>query len=634
MRLVLPASLLITAVALAQPAPQAQPNPLAAFVRENYTKYEFRIPMRDGARLFTAVYVPKDAITEGKTYPILMVRTPYSVGPYGVDQYPERLGPSEQFTRERFIFVNQDVRGRYLSEGTYDEVRGHRPGKGPREIDESSDTYDTIEWLIHNIKSNNGKVGLWGISQPGFYVLAGMVDAHPALVAASPQAPVTDYYLGDDLYHNGAFMLAANFGFYRFFRRRGDEPEPPAPFTPLDFGTPDGYRFYLDLGPLENVDEKYFHRQNPYWTHGVENTTYNQFWETRSIWKHLKSIKPAVLTVGGWFDAEDLQGPLRVFDSIEKNNPPATNVLVMGPWTHGGFSRGDGDRVGNARFDVKSGPYYREHIEFPFFLAQLKGKAAAFPKAWLFETGTNVWRKYDAWPPKEAQTRSMFLSASGQLSWQRPDKSAFDEYISDPNKPVPYIGSIQQGMRFDYMTEDQRFASTRPDVLVYQTEPLDGDVTIAGPITADLKVSTSGTDSDFVVKIIDVYPNDYPDRTAPAPGGPRGGEANAVKMAGYQQLVRGEPFRGKYRKGFEKGVAFEPGKPDRITFRLPDVDHTFRRGHRIMVQIQSSWFPLTDRNPQKFLDIPRAHREDFVKATQRVYTGGGDGSRIEFFVLP
>ena len=615
---------LLATLLLAASAPFAQD---AAFVRENYTKFEYRIPMRDGVKLFTSVYVPKDVFSERKTYPILMQRTPYSVAPYGADQYRASVGPSELFAREKFIFAYQDVRGRYMSEGEFVDLRPHNPNKGPHDIDESTDTYDTIDWLVKNITGNTGKVGLWGISQPGFYVSAGMIDAHPALVAVSPQAPVTDYYLGDDNFHNGAFMLAANFGFYLAFGPRAGGPAPPSPTVPFPYGTPDGYDFFMRMGTLADADDKYFHHANPTWTINIDHPNYDSTWQSRSIWKYYKGIRPAVMTVGGWFDAEDLQGPLRTSDFIGKNSPPAVNMLVMGPWTHGGFARGDGDRVGNVSFGVKTGVFFREKIEFPFFLYFLKGKGdGQFPRAWMFETGTNEWRQFDAWPPREAKSQTLFLDGKGKLAWQRPEASGAEEYVSDPNRPVPYVDRIALGMRGDYMTEDQRFAATRPDVLVYQTEPLDHDVTVLGPIAVDLKVSTSGTDSDFVVKLIDVYPGDYPNPAA-APGAPA--NSNAIPMGGYQQLVRGEPFRGRFRKSFEKPEPFEPGKPDHIAYRMPDVAHTFRQGHRIMVQVQSSWFPLTDRNPQKFVEVGKARPSDFTKATERVYFGGADGSKIE-----
>ncbi|MBZ5605058.1 MAG: CocE/NonD family hydrolase [Acidobacteriia bacterium] len=640
--------LLCCPLAFAQDLPNGRggaPPPVnATYVRENYSKFEYRIPARDGVKLFTSVYIPKDVFSDGKTYPILLQRTPYNVRPYGADQYRENLGPSDFFAREKFIFVYQDIRGRFMSEGTYSLLRPHNPAKkGPRDIDESTDTYDTVDWLIKNLPGNNGKVGMYGISQPGFYVSAGMIDAHPALVAVSPQAPVSDYYMGDDVYHNGAFMLAHRFSFYQGFKLRdGDPAPPPVNAVRFDPGTPDGYQFYLDMGSLANVDEKFFKHQQPLWLFNLDHTTYDEEWQSRAIWKHLKGIKPAVMLVGGWYDTEDPQGLLKQFDFMEKNTPPQTLMLVMGPWNHGGFSRGDGDKLGNINFGSKTGLYYRQNIEFPFFMYYLKGKGEGkFPKAWLFETGVNQWRKFNDWPPRASATKALYLDGRGKLSWAQPAGAGFDEYLSDPNKPVPYLGFTFQGVLNSYMTEDQRFAASRPDVLVYKTAPLDHDLTVHGPISVDLKVSTTGTDSDFVVKVIDVFPNDFPDYDAPpppppgaAPGRGPAGPPNAVKMGGYEELIRGEPFRGKFRKSFEKPVPFEPGKPDRITFRLPDVAHTWREGHRIMIQIQSSWFPLVDRNPQKFMDIPKALSTDFTKATERVYFGGADGSKIELRIEP
>ena len=645
--------LLLPCLALAQSGPPQTPTPQTPapstttlpvvnrdFVRANYTKFEYRVPMRDGVKLFTSVYIPKDVFTESRKYPILMERTPYNVAPYGIEQYRANLGPSELFAREKFIFVYQDVRGRFMSEGKYVLIRPRNTAAktsagSSKETDESTDTWDTIDWLVKNLPGNNGKAGMWGISQPGFYATAGMIDAHPALVAVSPQAPVTDYYLGDDVYHNGAFMLAHRFAFYASFREREGDPSPPPPALPFQYGTPNGYDFYLQMGSIANADEKYFKHQQPFWNLNVDHPTYDEVWQSRSIWKYLDDIKPAVMLVGGWYDNEDPQGLLRQYDFMEKHSPPKVEMLVIGPWDHGGFSFGDGDRLGKVNFGSKTALYYRENIEFPFFLYQLKGVGqAAFPKAYVFQTGLNEWRKFETWPPAEAKTASIYLDGHGNLAWTQPSAAAFDEYLSDPMKPVPYIDSIHTDILNSYMTEDQRFASTRPDVLVYRSEVLDHDVTLFGPINVDLKVSTSGTDSDFDVKVIDVYPNDSPDYNAPVPA-PLANSGNPTlptlsPMGGYQQLIRGEPFRGKYRKSFEKPVPFDPGKPDHIVFALPDVAHTFRAGHRIMIQIQSSWFPLTDRNPQKFMDIGKAVNADFVKATERVYFGGADGSKITF----
>jgi hypothetical protein len=602
------------------------------YTRAHYTKYEYRIPMRDGVKLFTTVYIPKDS---SQTYPILMQRTPYSVAPYGIDNYRPVLGPSEDFEKEGFIFVFQDVRGRYLSEGEFIDIPVHKTHfSGPTDTDESTDTSDTIDWLVKHVPKNNGKVGIWGISYPGFFAAFGMINAHPALKAASPQAPVGDVANGDDAFHNGAFFLAANFSFYTVFKPRKGGPSRPERFFRFNVGEPDAYDFYLRMGPLANSNEKYLKNENAYWNYNLDHPTYDEFWQSRALVPHMKNIKPAVLFVGGWFDAEDLAGPLKLFQALEKNGPSAPNTLVMGPWSHGGWSEMDGDTLGNLSFGSKTGEFFRQNIELPFFVLNLKGKGdglktskeGTIPKAWLFETGTNEWRRFDAWPPKEARERALYLGAQGKLSFEpEPERDpGFDEYVSDPDRPVPVIGHIGEGMPFDYMTEDQRFASQRPDVLVYETEPLDQDITVVGPITPVLKVSTSGTDSDFVVKLIDVYPNDYPDPD-PNPA--------EVHMGGYQQLVRGEPFRGKFRKSLEKPEPFVPGNPEKIEFVMPDVCHTFRPGHRIMIQIQSSWFPLTDRNPQKFVDIPKAKASDFQKAVERVYLGGNEGTRIRVFVL-
>ena len=618
----------------AQPRPAT--GPAADYVRANYTKHEYRVPMRDGTKLFTVVYQPKD---RSKTYPIIMQRTPYSVGPYGVDNYRAMIGPSEGFAKEGFIVVYQDVRGRAMSEGTFIDETPHKPTlAGPKDFDESTDTYDTIDWLVKTVPRNNGRVGIWGISYPGFYAAYSLIHAHPALKAASPQAPMGDVGNGDDCYHNGAFFLAANFGFFSGFKPRGPLPVRPGQAGTtgehFEMGTPDAYDFYLRLGPLANADEKFIHHENEYWTDIIRHPVYNEFWASRALGPHLKNIKPAVLFVGGWYDAEDLAGPLKLFRAVERDGHAPANTLVMGPWPHGGWSRGDGDKLGNLPFASKTGEFFREHIELPFFLHHLKQMGEGLklagddevPKAWLYETGTGEWKRFAAWPPKEAQHRSLHLSADGKLSFRAPttEPEEFDEYVSDPAHPVPVMGEIGAGMPGDYMTHDQRFAARRTDVLTYQTEPLEEDLTIAGPITPVLRVATSGTDSDFDVKLIDVYPDDYAETDALPPG---------VHLAGYQQLVRGEPFRGKYRNSLAKPEPFQPNEPARIEFAMPDVLHTFRAGHRIMVQIQSSWFPLTDRNPQQFLDIPSAKATDFKKATERVYHGGTAGSRLEVLVL-
>ncbi|HEX8719644.1 MAG TPA: CocE/NonD family hydrolase [Pyrinomonadaceae bacterium] len=626
----LAAALLLPLLAAATCAQAAPPPQGAEAVRARYTKYEYRVPMRDGVRLFTAVYVPKDA---SQRYPFLLTRTPYSVAPYGVDSYPRSLGPSESFEREGFIFVYQDARGRYMSEGEFLQVRPYRPDKrGPQDVDESTDTYDTVEWLLKNVPNNNGRVGMVGISQPGFHVAASIIDSHPALKAASPQAPTADYYLGDDVYHNGAFMLAANFGFYSSFVPRRGGPEPPRQRVPFDYGTPDAYEFYLNMGPLSTANERLLGGQARYWQEIVDHTTYDDFWKRRSLWRFMNNVRCAVLNVGGWFDAEDPAGPFHIYNAVERNNPGATNLLVMGPWRHGGWARDEGDRLGNVNFAVRSGEFFRERIQFPFFMRYLKDRPAELPEAYMFLTGINEWRAKPEWPPKGVRPLTLYLGAAGRLSEDAPaegEADGFDEYPSDPNRPVPFLGYVVGGMTNDYITEDQRFASARPDVLAYETEPLDEDLVVAGPLKVALNVSSTGTDSDFVVKLVDVYPGDYPQPALPE------GQArppNYVRMGGYQQLVRGEPFRAKFREGFERPVPLAPGRPARIEFTMPDVYHAFRRGHRVMVQVQSSWFPLVDRNPQKFMEIPKATASDFRKATQRVYRSRTLNSSVTLLV--
>jgi len=583
------------------------------YIKSHYTKYEFQIAMRDGKKLFTAVYTPKDT---KEAYPIMLDRTPYNVGPYGVDNFKTALGPSEKFAREGFIFAYQDVRGRFMSEGEFVNMRPQIAVKnGPQDVDESSDTYDTIDWLVKNVPNNNGKVGMWGISYPGFYTAAGVIDAHPALKAASPQAPINDWFIGDDFHHNGTLYLPHMFRFFSGFGHPRPQPTlpPPPGSQPGQLTAQDGYSFFLNLGSLATINEKYFKNDVPFWTEMTEHANYDEYWQARDLRRHLKNIKPAVMTVGGWFDAEDLFGALNTYKEIEQNSPGANNTLVMGPWFHGGWSRSDGDKLGNVDFGSKTAVFYRDEIEFPFFNWWLKGKGdPKLPEAYVFETGTNRWRREDAWPPRDAHERTLYLQGDGKLSFDAPQDKGFDEYVSDPAKPVPFINGQAPGMTREHMVEDQRFASTRTDVLTYRTEILDGDTTFAGPLSASLLVSTSGTDSDFVVKLIDVYPEDYPDPD-PNPTG--------VHMGGFQQLIRGEAMRGRFRNSFSKPEPFTPGKTEKVQWTMPDIDHVFRRGHRIMVQVQSTWFPLVDRNPQQFVDIYHATPADFVKATERVYRG-------------
>jgi putative CocE/NonD family hydrolase len=623
---------LVLASIITLPAQPPAAQPADDYVRSHYTKYEYRIPMRDGKHLFTAVYVPKD--TALGPYPFLMDRTPYSVAPYGEDRFPQHLGPSPEFEKSGYIFVYQDVRGRWMSEGNFLEMRPHIDNKkSPQDVDDASDTYDTIDFLLKNVPNNNGKVGIWGISYPGFYTSASIIDSHPALVAASPQAPMTDLFMGDDAYHGGAFMLAANFGFYVFFRPQ-NEPQTPKPAIRFDFGTKDGYRFYLNAGNVANLDKLYLKGSNWLFNDQMKHDTYDAYWHARDLSQHMKNVHCAVLVVGGWYDAEDLSGPYKTFYAINKFNPGTPTTLVEGPWVHGGWARGDGNHLGDIQFDANTAEYFRANVQFPFFEHYLKGKGAAQPKAVVFETGTNVWRRMDSWPPKQAAPKTLYFHAGGKLAFDPPEEEhGWDEYVSDPQHPVPFVGYTTDTVPQRYMVDDQRFASYRPDVLVYETDPLDHDVTIAGPISPKLKVASTGTDSDFDVKLIDVYPDDAPDVEGTSSGNKRILDAPPLHMSGYQELLRGEPFRAKFRNSWEKPEPLTPGREADINFTMPDLYHTFRRGHRIMVQVQSSWFPLTDRNPQTFTDIPFAKPDDFQKATERVFRQKDAPSGVEVLVM-
>ncbi len=612
--------------ALAAAAARGGDSDTAAYIRANYTKFEYRIPMRDGVELFTAVYVPND---RSQRYPILLMRTPYAVGPYGADRYPDLLGPSPGYAREGFIFAYQDVRGRFMSEGEFVNMRPHLEHKGPTDVDESTDTWDTVDWLVKHVPGNNGKVGQWGISYPGFYTSAGIIDTHPALVAASPQAPIADWYW-DDMHHNGAFILPLTFDFFAVFGqpREGLTTQWPERF---DHGTPDGYDFFLRLGSLANANERYFHGKIPFWNEIVAHPDYDHFWQSRNLLPHLRNVRCAVMTVGGWFDTEDLYGPLHTYRAIEDGNPGTFNVLVMGPWTHGGWDWTDGDRLGSDDFGFKTSPWYREHVELPFFNHFLKGEGDLHqPEALVFETGANRWRSFDSWPPANLEQRSYYLAAEGGLDAAPAAPSAageaFDEYVSDPAKPVPYTMEITNHWAKKYMAEDQRFAAWRPDVLVYEGDELKRDLTIAGPITADLWVSTSGGDSDFIVKVIDVYPGDMPEGTDES--------GEPVELGETQRLVRAEVFRGRYRNSFEHPEPFAQGEVARVRFTLNDVLHTFPRGHRVMVQVQSTWFPFVDRNPGTWVpNIFAAEADDFVKVTNRIYRSAEHPSRVVVGVL-
>ncbi len=597
----------------------------SAYVRDNYTKIERNITMRDGIKLFTAIYIPKN---KAKKYPFMINRTPYTVSPYGENNFKQTLGPSSLFLKEGFIFVYQDVRGKWMSEGEYEDVRPHIDHKkGKKDIDESSDTYDTIDWLVKNIPGNNGKAGIYGISYPGFYSSASLPGAHKALKAVSPQAPVTDWFLGDDFHHNGALMLSDAFNFYSTF----GVPR-PKPITPdkgpkgFNLSIKDNYRFFLNLGALKNVNEKYFGDSIKFWNDLMAHGNYDEFWKARNIRPHLKDVKPAVLVVGGFFDAEDAYGTFHTYKAIEDQNPGASNQLVMGPWFHGGWARSAGSSFGDIEFGQPTSTWYQENVEFPFFMHYLKdGPVTNLAEATIFLTGSNEWKKFSAWPPKETTTKTLFFHENGKLSFDAPENTdSFDEYISDPNHPVPYQDGVQERRTREYMIDDQRFAARRPDVEVYQTDVLTEDITLTGPLMAKLAVSTSGTDADYVVKLIDVYPEDTPEPAV----NPKG-----ILMGGYEMLVRGEIMRGKFRNSFEKPEPFVPGQITPVNYTLPDVAHTFKKGHRMMIQVQNSWFPLADRNPQQFMDIYHATDADFHKATHRIYHDKANASSLTLTVL-
>lgn len=597
------------------------PNPDAAYVKENYTKYEYQIPMRDGKKLFTSVYVPKD---QSKKYPFMMDRTPYSVAPYGKDLYKGGLGPSAFFLHDGYIFVYQDVRGRWMSEGIYEEMTPEKdlhPTKN--DTDEGTDTYDTIDWLLKNVANNNGKVGVWGISYPGFYTTTALLSRHPALVAASPQAPIADLWR-DDAFHNGAFMLVANFGFYPGFTNRQDDKPTQRRGARFDAGTEDGYEFFMKMNTMKNSNDLYYKDTIRLWNEMLDHPDYDQHWKDRNVLPHLTNIKTATLVTGGWYDAEDLYGAINTYKTLVKNNPKTPVYFAMGPWVHGGWARGNGDHLGDVGFGGPTGPYYRENIEFKFFSHYLKGTELNIAPVNVFETGTNEWKTYQQWPAAAAKEKNLYFLPDGKLSFDAPRTNAsFTSYISDPNKPVPFINGTSMDMDREYMTADQRFAATRPDVLTYQTDVLADDVTLAGNIWANLKVAISGTDADFVVKVIDVYPDSTKNTSF---------TGQNVQLSHYEQMVRSEAMRGKYRNSFSKPEPFVPGKTTPVNFELQDVLHTFKKGHRIMVQVQSTWFPLIDRNPQQFMNIMKAKSEDFKKETVKIFEGG-EGSFLKVRVM-
>lgn len=594
------------------------------YIKANYDKIEEYIPMRDGTKLFTSIYVPKD---QSQQYPILLNRTPYTVAPYGKDKYKSSLGNFPKMATEKYIFVYQDVRGKWMSEGVFENIRPTRSPQNKAKIDESTDTYDTIDWLTKNLPSNNGKVGMYGISYPGFYATAALIDSHPALKAVSPQAPVTDWFIGDDFRHGGALLLMDAFRFMYTF----DAPR-PKPVTNVngpkgfDLQSKDFYKFFLQNPTIGNLKKEYLGHTVKFWDDLEKHQTLDTFWSSRTITNYVNNVKPAVMIVGGTFDAEDTYGAFETYKQIEKRNKVNNNILVIGPWFHGGWVRSTGESFGDIRFGEKTSTYYQEKFELPFFDYYLKGKGDFNPQeANIYFTGANQWKTFDQWPPKEAETKTFYFHQNQKLSTTPPQIDlGYTEYVSDPNKPVPFQEGIISERTREYMIADQRFVANRPDVLVFETAELQEDLTLAGAITADLKVSMSGTDADFIVKVIDVYP-DTSAATSPV--------SEKVLMKGYQMLIRGEVIRGRFREGFDKEKAFKPNEVTTVKLTLPDVSHIIKKGHKLMIQIQHTWFPLVDRNPNQMIDIFKAKESDYIKNIHRLYFDKQNASSVSFQTL-
>jgi putative CocE/NonD family hydrolase len=607
------------------------------YVKDNYDKKEVSISMRDGINLHTTIYTPKD---KSKIYPILLQRTPYSCQPYGDSEFREKIGPNIHLMKEGNIIVYQDVRGRWMSEGTYDNMRAYIPiKKSSKDIDESSDTFDTIEWLIKNVDTNNGKVGIWGISYPGFYATYATLDAHPALKAASPQACIADFYF-DDFHHNGAYLLSY-FKVTSLFGTPKDKPVDTAWYSLPDLKTKDQYQFFLDAGPLSNLN-KYFQYEtidNPslrkddmvddfFWKELIEHPNYDSIWQSKGIIQHLKKVNSSVATmvVGGWFDAEDLYGPLETYKTIEKYNPENYNTMVFGPWDHGAWAGRKGKNfVGNYYFGDSISEFFQKNIETKFFNHFLKGKGdhnTGLPEAYVFDSGEKEWKTYDNWPPQGIAKKTFFLSENQELTNVQISNKPI-KFISDIKHPVPYSEDIKTVFTpRKYMTDDQRFAARRPDVLVFETSILNEDLTLAGDILAKLKVAITGTDADWIVKIIDVHPADIEEQ--------KEGMQDHLKLSNYHLMVRSEVMRGKFRNSFSNPEPFIPNKITDVDIKLQDVFHTFKKGHKLQVQIQSTWFPLIDLNPQTFVpNIFKAKEDDFKTQTHTVFTS----SSIEFSVL-
>jgi putative CocE/NonD family hydrolase len=614
---------------------KAQNEQDSAWISDNYIKKEVTIPMRDGVKLFAAMYIPKDATEK---HPILLMRTPYSCSPYGENKFSPRLWLADwrYFARENYAIVIEDVRGRWMSEGTFVDVRPFNPDKKTsQDIDEASDTYDTIDWLIKNMQNNNGNVGVTGISYPGFYSTMAALSGHPALKAVSPQAPVTDWFIGDDFHHNGAFFIMDGFSFYsNGFGYPRPVPTNVAPKQTINIPSNDNYESYLRIGALKNF-MKLTGDSLLFWKDLYAHPNYDDWWKARNIRNFVNNVPAniATLVVGGLFDAEDCFGAWRTYEAIEQK-AKNKNRLVMGPWFHGQWASSDGTHLGNVRFGSNTSTWYQNNIEIPFFNYYLKGKGdlSKLPEASIFFSGANEWKQFENWPPADKKDEPVYLQPDGKLGWEKPAaKNSFSEYISDPAHPVPYTEDVHFIRTRDYMTDDQRFASRRPDVLTFQTDVLNNDLTLAGTVVANLLTSISTTDADFVVKVIDVFPDDF--KYAGTEANQSRNAGGALPMGGYQMLVRGEIMRGRFRKSFTLPESFKPNKIEPVTFELPDVAHTFKKGHRLMIQIQSSWFPLADRNPQKFVNIYECNDSDFQKSTIRIYHDGVNSSNIVLPVL-
>lgn len=589
------------------------------FVKDNYTKKEVMVEMRDGIKLHTTIYSPKDT---SKTYPILMMRTPYSCRPYGEDEFRGKIGPNKYLMEEGNIMVYQDVRGRWNSEGVYDNMRAYIPNKTGNETDEASDTYDTIEWLINNVENNNGKVGTYGISYPGFYTTYSLLDAHPALKAASPQACIGDFFF-DDFIHNGAYLLSywratSVFGYMK------DTPTTESWYKFPDLGTEDQHQFFLDHMPLSKLN-KFYDSTNVFMEQLKTHVTYDDFWKSRGIIQHLKDIKPATMVVGGFFDAEDLYGPFNTYKNIE-NNSDNYNTVVFGPWSHGDWARTkERQVVGNIHFGDGISDYFQKEIETKFFNHFLKGEGdgnTGLPEAHMFNTGTKSWQSFESWPPQNTVKESYFLQPYERLTQRATRNITTSDFISDPKKPVPYTEDIKVGFTpRKFMTDDQRFASRRPDVLTFETEVLENDITLAGDILAKLNVSTTGTAADWIVKVIDVFPGDTENTDD---------VQDHLKLSNYHMMVRSEVLRGRFRNSMETPEPFVPNKKTAVNIKLQDVFHTFKKGHKIQVQVQSTFFPYIDANPQTYVDnIFEAKESDFKAQTHKVF----NDSSIEFSVL-